>query len=305
MIFRRNPYVGPGDIFASLFVFLVFAGIFAVIFFYIGYIGLIIFLSIGVAIGLGYALYIYIKNFVAATKSLSSVSSTNLFKTTVLKWFTLFKIASRDAFSDNVAVARSALIKSHAYRFLSFRKWMWIIVAPATFILGSFLIVAVIALQALLLLTAVLIVIGIIFILCVLMFIADIVYSIIATCKNFSLAFAGKDNIFKCFEFSISSNFKAIPTSAKNFFITLGSYVKGIWDENLALGKSNIRMGSGYKLLSFQRYFLLISVVTLILIAIVFILLMSLVLCVSLILIFAFNTIWALIATPIRIIFHK
>lgn len=305
MIFRRNPYVEPGDIFASLFVFLIFAGIFAVIFFYIGYIGLIIFLSIGVAIGLGYALYIYIKNFVAATKSLSSVSSTNLFKTTVLRWFTLFKVASRDAFSDNVAVARSALIKSHGYRFLSFRKWMWIIVAPATFIFGSALIVAVIVLQALLLLTAVLIVIGIIFILCALMFIADIVYSIIATCKNFSPAFAGKDNIIKCFEFNISSSFKAIPTSAKNYFVTLGSYMKGMWDENLALGKSNIRMGSGYELLSFQRYFLFLSIATLILISIIFNSLMSLVLGVAFVLIFASNVLWTLLATPIRLIFHK
>lgn len=305
MIFRRNPYVEPGDIFASLFVFLIFAGIFAVIFFYIGYIGLIIFLSIGVAIGLGYALYIYIKNFVAATKLLSSVSSTNLFKTTVLRWFTLFKIASRDAFSDNVAVARSALIKSHAYRFLSFRKWMWIIVAPSTFIFGTILIVAVIALQALLILKAVFIVIGIIFILCALMFIADIVYSVIATCKNFSPAFAGKDNIFKCFEFNMSSNFKAIPTSVKNYFVTLASYVKGIWDENLALGKSNIRMGSGYKLLSFQRYFLFLSIATLILSAIFFNSLMALGLCVSFVLIFASNILWTLIATLIRLIFHK
>lgn len=305
MIFRRNPYVETGDIFASLFVFLIFAGFFAVIFLYIGYIGLIIFLSIGVAIGLGYALYIYIKCFVAATKSLSGVSSINLFKTTVLRWFTLFKIASRNAFSDNVAVAHSALIKSHAYRFLSFRKWMWIIVAPTTFIFGSVLIVAAIALQALLLLIAVFFVIGVILLLCALMFVADIVYSVIATCKNFSPAFAGKDNIFKCFEFNMSSSFKAIPSSTKNYFVTFASYMKGIWDENLALGKSNIRMGSGYKLLSFQRYFLYISIATLILIAIILNLLMSLVLWVVFVLIFASYILWTLIATPIRLILHK
>lgn len=304
-MFRRNPYVEPGDIFASFFVFLIFAGIFAVIFLYIGYIGLIIFLSIGAAIGLGYALYIYIKCFVAATKSLSSISSTNLFKTTVLRWFTLFKVASRDAFADNVVVARSALIKSHAYRFLSFRKWMWIIVAPATFIFGSVLIVAVIALQALLLLMAVFIVFGIIAILCALMFIVDIVYSVIATFKNFSPAFTGKDNIFKCFEFNISSCFKAIPTSVKNYFATLVSYMKGIWDENLALGKSNIRMGSGYKLLSFQRYFLFVSIATLIIIAIIFNVLMLLVLSIAFIPIFATNILWTLIATLIRVILHK
>lgn len=299
-MFRRYSYVTVGDIFASLFVFLIFASIFAIILLYIGYIGLIVFLSIGVAIGLAYTLYIYIKCFIAAAKSLSGISSTNLFKTTALRWFTLFKNASRDAFSDNIAVASSALTKSHAYRFLSFRKWMWVIVAPSTFIFGSVLIMAVIALQALLLIVALLIVIGIIIVLCVLMFIADIFYSIVATGKSIKPAFSGKGNIFRYFEFKLSSCFSSIPTSIKNYFVTLVSYMKGIWDENLALGKSNIRMGSGYKLLSFQRYFLFLSIATLSLIAIIFNLLMSLVLCVAFILIFISNIIWTLIATLIR-----
>ena len=81
--------------------------------------------------------------------------------------------------------------------------------------------------------------------------------------------------------------------------------MKGIWDENLALGKSNIRMGSGYKLLSFQRYFLFLSIATLTLIAIIFNLLMSLALCVAFVLIFVSNILWTLIATPIRLILHK
>lgn len=304
-MFRRNPYVTAGDIFASLFVFLIFAGIFAVIFIYVGYIGLIIFLSIGVAVGLAYALYVYIKCFIAATKSLSGIRSSNVFKTTILRWFTLFKNASHDAFVDNISVARSAITKSHAYRFLSFRKWMWLIVAPSTFIFGSLLIVAVIVLQALLLVAALILLVGVIFVLCALMFIADILYSVIATGKNTAPAFSGKGNVFKCFEFNSSSSFSNIATSIKNYFVVSISYMKGIWDENLDLGRSNIRMGRGYRVISFQRYFLCLSVATLIMIAIVFDALMLLGLCIAFVFILLANVIWTAIATLSRKIHHK
>ena len=148
MFWRRPGYVvSAGDVLGSLLVFLVFAAFFAVIFFYVGYIGLIIFLSIGAVVGLAYSIYVYVKSFVTATKGLGSVTARNAFLTILLKWFTLYKEASRLAFIDNFSIARSAVTKSHGYRILSFRKWMWLMVAPATLIFGTVLIAAVIIIQ--------------------------------------------------------------------------------------------------------------------------------------------------------------
>lgn len=308
MIFRRNPYdtyytyVTPADVFGSVVVFLVLAAIVAVLAIYVGYIALIIFLGVGAVIGLAYALYVYIKCFIVAIASSTGVAASTPLKTTALRWFTIAKLASRDAFVENVSVARNALTKSHAYRILSFRKWMWIMVALATIVFGSMLIVAVVVLQVLLLFIALSVAVGILAALALLVLLVDAVYSVIAVIKSLGSAFAGKDNVFKSFAFSLSSGFCAIPGSVKRYYVTVISYMTGIFSEGLALGRRNVAFGSRYGLISIRRVALLVSAVTLVLAAILFDALLLIVLSVIFVLIFVANVLWMLVTTPIRLL---
>ena len=291
----RRSDVTSADIFGGLVVFLVIAGIIAVIFVYIGWIGLLIFLGIGAAVGLVYAIYIYVKSFVSAIKTIGGVSSSNVLKTTLLRWFTLFKIASADAFGDNVSVSKNAITKSHAYRFFSFRKWMWLMVALSTFIFGTALIVAVIVVQAVLIAVAASVLLGIIFVMCAAMFIADLFYAIIFTIIKFPSALAYKDNVFKSFDFSKGASIRYIPAYIAKYFVTVISYLQGIWSENLSLGKNNVATASTRRILSIKKYFLYMSIIALCIIA----LLVDAVILISLTVVFVpfllFNFVWILI----------
>ena len=246
---------------------MIIAAIFLVIFLYIGYIGLIIFLSIGVAIGLVYAIYVYVKSFIAASKGLHTVTAKGKARTFFLKWFVLFKDTTKFAFLDNFSIARAAIIKSHGYRFLSFRKWMWLVIAPATLIFGTVLILAIILLQGLILFDIAFLLLSIVLLLCAVFLVLDFGYAIIATVKNFGSAFAGKDNIFLQIEFDKNSDLKGLGAGIVKYYKVLFSYCNGIWNENYLLGKSNLGMAGTYRLFSFQRYFLYLSIVTLMLTA--------------------------------------
>lgn len=284
----------------GLIVFILFLVLLGVIILYVGWIGLLIFLGIGVVIGLVYAIYIYIKSLISATKGLGNVRAKNAFLTFLLKWFTLYKLSCKYAFSDNFSVARNAWTKAHNYKVLSFRRWMWFVVSPATLIFGTLLIFAVTLLQGILMLVACVIALYLVFLLCVVMLLAGLVYGFVATVVNFKLAFAGKQNVFTGFDFTLAAKLSDLPSKIKTYWSTVISYIVGIWTENFALGKSNIRMASGYRLFSIQRYFLYVSIVGLIVAALVF----DLVLLVLMLLLFPLmivvNFVWILIAMIVR-----
>lgn len=297
-MFYRRSYAG--DIFASLMVFLIIAAIFLVIFLYIGYIGLIIFLSIGVAIGLAYAIYIYVKSFIAVAKKLHTITARGKVKSFFLKWFVLFKDTTKLAFWDNFSVAKTAITKSHGYKFLSFRKWMWLVVAPATLVFGTILILAIILLQSVILFAIAFLVATIVLLLCIVFLVLDFGYAIVATVKNFGSSFTGKGNIFLQIEFTKSSNFKGLGVGIVNYYKIMLAYCKGIWDENYLLSKSNIAMASTYKILSFQRYFLYLSIVALMLIAAIVDLILIIGLTAIFLIILIANLLWLPIALILR-----
>lgn len=298
-MFERRNYAE--DIFAGLMAFLIIAVIFLIIFLYIGYIALIVFLSIGLAIGLAYAIYIYIKSFITIAKKLHTITARGKAKSFFLKWFMLFKDTTKLAFVDNFSIAKAAIIKSHGYKFLSFKKWMWLIVAPATLVFGTSLILAIIILQGMILLAIAFILTAIILLFCSVFLLLDFVYAIIATLKNFGSSFAGKDNIFRQIEFTKSANLKGLGGGIKKYYKVMLSYCKSIWNENYLLSKSNITMAHTYRIFSLQRYFLYLSVVSLMFIAII----VDLVLILGLTLIFAFVVIANLIWLPVALIFRK
>lgn len=298
-MFYRRSYAG--DIFASIIVFLIIAAIFLVIFFYIGYIGLIIFLSIGVAIGLAYAIYIYVKSFITVAKRLHTITARGKVKSFFLKWFVLFKDTTKLAFVDNFSIAKTAITKSHGYKFLSFRKWMWLIVVPATLVFGTILILAIILLQGVLLFAIAFIVAAIVLLLCIIFLLLDFGYAIIATVKNFGSSFAGKGNIFLKIEFTKSSDLKGLGLGIVKYYKVMFSYCKGIWSENYLLSKSNIAMASTYRIISFQRYFLYLSIVSLMLLAAI----MNLLLIIGLTIIFLIMLIANILWLPIALIIRK
>ena len=83
-------YYSAGDIFGSVLVALFIAAVLAVVFVYIGWIALVVIMAVGLTIGLGYSLYIYIKNLILAASGITSVTGNNLFATIMLRWVTLF-----------------------------------------------------------------------------------------------------------------------------------------------------------------------------------------------------------------------
>ena len=137
-------YYSAGDIFGSVLVALFIAAVLAVVFVYIGWIALVVIMAIGLTIGLGYSLYIYIKNLILAASGITSVTGSNLLATILLRWVTLFGKAAKYAFADNFSVARNAVAKAGGYRFFSLRKWLWLTVAVSTVLIGTLLILAIV-----------------------------------------------------------------------------------------------------------------------------------------------------------------
>ena len=97
-----------GDIFGSIMAFLVVLFIIFAFAAMIGFYILLIFLGIGVLIGMGYAIYAYIKGFINACKTISGVHGRNGLTSLLLRWFVLFKNASVFVIKDTFAIAKNS-----------------------------------------------------------------------------------------------------------------------------------------------------------------------------------------------------
>ena len=125
----------PGHAFGCFLLTLVLAAmlIFAIV--YIGMIILYISLGIGCFIGFVYAIISYVRAHITAAKYYS-VKYKGL---GVVRRFTAYmKDTARDSLSENLYVAKGAFNRFLFHRFLSFRKWMWLVVAPSVLIFGTF-----------------------------------------------------------------------------------------------------------------------------------------------------------------------
>ena len=289
----------PGDTFGSLFTFLVIFGVIFAIAFYLGSIVLMIFLAIGALIGLIYAVVAYIQSFVDACRMLGRISGRNSLTSILLKWWHLFKTASVIAFKSNLSVAHSAIIKAGGYRFLSFKKWMWLIVAPTVLVFGTAMIALVAFLQLLLLFFALQIVLVVLLAACIIYLTIAIGYAIGKVGHSLIDAFS-INNPFSALDFSRYFLFSDLGRLAKEYFSSLLRIVVELWDAGISLISSNFAAAKGYSAFNLIRYFLFVTPIAIMPITILFIGLIFIVMPILFIVLFIVEFFWAIIAKIIN-----
>ena len=251
---NREPTTG-GDIFAGFILFLIIASIIAILAVYVGLFILSIFLGIGVGIGLIYSIIVYVRAFMSSIPTIKTKTGKGPISTFLLKYFVLLKETSILAFKDNISIAQSALIKAHSYRFISFKKWMWLIVAPSVLIIGSALIIllALLQFQLLALLSLfIVIIVGLIILCCA------IINMITAIANNLSiLKKTCSVHRLQCFEFSNSTTYNSFVISCKTYWSGFIAIIKDIYRDNISAIKVNYADAISYGLLHIKRYYYL------------------------------------------------
>lgn len=304
--FRPTPVVyykpDPGDVFGSIMAFLVLMLVLFLVFAQISMYILFVFLGIGCAIGLFYAIVVYVRSFVGACRTLGTVGVRNGLGRFLLKWAKLFGLASWYALKENFAIAQNALIKAGGYRFLSFKKWMWLVVAPTVLVCGALLIVAVIFLQLFVFFSATMFLVGLVLTALALLFLAGTVYAVIQTVRNIPYAWRNNGNIFASFDFSKYPYWKDLfPVHVKGYFGSLFGCCKDIFVENWNQGVSNFQTSKGYSIFSIVKYFLLITPVSILLFSLPFLFAFVVFFLIVFPLMLLANVIWIVIA---KIFFH-
>ena len=287
-MFYRSGSDIMGTILFLLILFLI--GLF--LFLYVGIIALFIFLGIGVGIAAVYALVVYIRAMISAGRDMSGTgvhSIADLLK----NWVRFVYLSSGYAFKENLTVASNALSKSHMYRFISPRRWMWFIVAPGSIVFGTLVILAVIVLQFLIFLSLVWVAIALLFLYILIAFVFACGYACFCSVKN--TANEDVKGMFT-FNFTLSARLGDFGSASKQYFCGLFSILTAVWRENLSIGQSNKSFASSYNIIQPQYVFLLSSFVALPFIASIYYVLVSLVAFVCFIPVVIINFLWTLLA---------
>ena len=299
-MFGRRRYVvtetvDPGEAFGSFMTFLVIIGIIIAFAAMISWYILLVFLGIGALLGLGYALVMYVKAFIWAVKSVGSVHKNNAVLSFIARWFFLFKEASKLAFIENLNVAKSAIINARGYRFLSFRKWMWYIVAPSVMIGGTFLILAVIFANLMIAFSLISLILFLIVSFIVVSYLVYLAYALYLSVKNLFSAFA-IDNPFGSLDFSRYGRMGILASFPKGYFCSLFSGIKSLWSDAISLMGQNISSSKNYAILNVVKYFLLISPLSILVASIVITVIAFIVLLIAFVPLFIVEFFWALIS---------
>ena len=261
MLFFRNTRepIDGGDVFAGIVLFLIIAAVLAILAIYVGLFILFIFLGIGIGIAFIYAVIIYVRAFKSSIPAVKMTTGKGAISTIFLKFFVLLKDTSVLAFKDNLSIAHSAIIKAHSYRFISFRKWMWLIVAPSVLIMGSALIIMLALLQFQLVAFISLLIISVVglIILC-----CAIINMITAIVNNLSiLKKTCSVHRLQCFEFSNFTTYNSFAISCKTYWSDFVAIIKDIYTDNITAIKVNYADAISYGLLHIKRYYYLGTIV--------------------------------------------
>ncbi len=260
---------------------------------------LAIFLGIGAFIGLIYALVVFIKAFIYACQTVRSVTGRNGITTLLLRWWHLFKVSTTESFKNNFSIAQSAILKSGAYRTLSFKKWMWFIVAPSVMVVGTLMIAAVAFFQLFLLGSILSIILMIAAVIVGIYSIIAIGYAIFQVIKILAGAF-GMYRPFSALNFSRYFLFSDLGVMTKDYFGNIIQVVKGIWNDTISLISTNYASARAYPHFNVIRIFLLVTPIVLVPFALLFIALMFVIMSILYIPLFIAEFFWAILAKIIK-----
>lgn len=149
MFGRRRESSSPKKFLAKILIVLLVIVLILIIAALISWYILLGFLAVGALIGFFYAIRSYGRGCIAAKRSLASYRSSRTGKLAeIFDKLLYFNIeTAKNAFSENKSVATNAFFKSKQLRVLSFKKWMWLIVALSVIVFGCVIIALVAALQ--------------------------------------------------------------------------------------------------------------------------------------------------------------
>lgn len=251
-----------GEVFGSFLMMLVIVGFVVLIAAYISWIILIVFAAIGAAIGLCYALYVYIRAFIRAVGTGYTPKSNGVVLGLLEKLFVISATTSSTAFSDSIGIASNAVARSRAYRVISFRKWMWLIAALSIMVFGLCLIAAVILLEFSLLIGAVCVLLGILAVICLLYFVTALGYALFFA-EKFSLSSAADQLDFSGFGFHLGTGFYELGCSASIFYASFGRMIAQMWSETHTLAQNNFSDAMSRPIFSVPKWLYLVSPVPL------------------------------------------
>lgn len=268
----RRP--DPGDLFGSFMTFLVILFIVIMLAVYFGGIILLIFLGIGVLIGGVCAIIAYINAFVDACKSLGNITGNSPIGTFFKKWWYLFKTSSLTAFKNNFSFAHNALIRAGGHKLLSFKKWMWFIVAPSVIIFGTAMIAVFALLQISLIGFVLYVIISLLLIVASIYFVIGLGYSFWKVGKETAFSFS-LSNPFTSINFCRGYKISDFTFFVKNYFSSVIALIANIWKGSIALCSNNIASASGYPAINLVRFFLLFSPISIMFVTVLFIALIA------------------------------
>lgn len=288
----REP--DAGEVFGSIMAFLVVVFIIiafaAMISFYI----LLAFLGIGILIGMVYAIYAYVKGFISACKTLGGVSGRNGLTSILLKWWVLFKNASIFVIKDTFVLAKNAIVKSSAFKVLSFRKWMWLIVAPTVVVCGLSMVIVVALFQVGLAFSIVGLILTLLAATALVYLIVSLVYAIIKVGGGF-ISCLKNSNPFSAFDFSRYFTFSDTGRVSGEYFRYLFTAIKDIWNEAISLMTYNFSSAKGYPVVNVIRYFLFVSPLAIFLVMGIFIAIVFVVLSIVFVPVLLAQLVWGVI----------
>ncbi|MBQ7373062.1 MAG: hypothetical protein IJW64_00665 [Clostridia bacterium] len=294
----REP--DAGDIFGSIMAFLVVLFIIFAFAAMVGFYILLIFLGIGVLIGMGYAIYAYIKGFINACKTIGAVYGRNGLTSLLLRWFVLFKNASVFVIKDTFAIAKNALVRSSAFKFLSFRKWMWLIVAPTVIVCGLSMVIVVALLQVSVVLAIAYFILVCLAVLAAIYLLVSLVYAIIKVGAGLFDAYKNY-NPFSAADFSKYFTFSDIGRFSGEYFRNIFSAIGELWNESISLMTYNFSSAKGYPVINILRYFFFVSPLMIFVMACIYIAVSFVILSIVYVPVLLAELVWALIVKIFRL----
>ena len=151
---------------------------------------------------------------------------------------------------ENLAASKKSYYRSKAHKFLSPKKWAWLIACVATTVFGTMLLLACIAVHALIAVWLFTVLLSAVFLV---LTIPTVLYSLFTVCPEF-VQTVSNHNPWK-----IQLRRSGTKHYSKEYFSRLIKIVRAVWRDNLSLMRSNLSKSKTLGFLDIKKYVLLLS----------------------------------------------
>ena len=291
--------------FGGCMTFLVIAAIIIGVLIYFAAYVLLAFLALGLLLGCLYCLIVYAKAMYEAIQDIryNPPQAANTMLTFIKGYWIFFFGVTRHSIIEAASVAQNSFYKFLNYRFLSFQKWMWLVVAGTILVGEVVFTIAIIALQFAILATVIYLVCMLILAALLINLIVALVYTTVLEisdiCKNTAMYLG-----LSSFDFSSSASYPVLIANFPALRDNLRAYYGAILSDYLERMRMFIGMSKAYRLISVRKWFNLASALTISVCFVVYNLIYTVLYLIAFLLIFIVNAIWTTFATLFWLIRH-